>query len=139
MRFFAYADTSELGFNAIAARPPIVTDRRERLDYFWYRPTLPGLPQEKWAAVATANISLGSGAYSIRTISDDAVRVYIDGALAIDNWKPHESEVDYAPITAGKHDIRVEYAQVGGWTELRLDIVRGAPRSRDRRGHTSGS
>jgi hypothetical protein len=48
----------------------------------------------------------------------------------IDNWKPHESEVDYAPITPGRHDIRVEYAQVGGWTELRLDIVRGAPRSK---------
>ena len=131
VRFFPYADTSELrSFSTITQKPPIASDRRERLDYFWYRPTMPGLPQEKWVAVATGNISLGSGAYSLRTISDDAVRVYIDGALAIDNWKPHESEVDYAPITPGRHDIRIEYAQVGGWTELRLDVVRGAPKSK---------
>ena len=65
----------------------------------------------------------------MRSISDDAVRVWIDGTLAIDNWKPHESEVDYAPIAPGRHELRVEYFQVGGWTELRVDIVRGTERS----------
>jgi parallel beta-helix repeat protein len=131
VRFFAWADTSELrNIATIASKPPLATERRDRIDYFWYRPTIAGLPQEKWAATATGSITLGSGSFSVRTISDDAVRVYIDGALAIDNWKPHESEVDYAPISAGRHDVRVEYVQVGGWTELRLDVVRGAPRSK---------
>ena len=73
----------------------------QRLDYFWYRPTIAGMPQEKWAAVATARVTLGSGAYTLRTISDDAVRVWIDGPLAIDDWAPHESAVDYAPIARG--------------------------------------
>jgi parallel beta-helix repeat protein len=130
VRFFAWSDTAELrNFAVLQTKTPIATDRRERLDYFWYRPTLPGLPQEKWAAVATGAVNLGSGTFSVRTISDDGVRVWIDGTLAIDNWKPHESEVDYAPLSAGRHDIRVEYVQVGGWTELRLDVVRGANRS----------
>ena len=44
---------------------------------------------------------------SLRTISDDGVRVWIDDALVIDNWKPHESEVDYAPVSGGRHAIRV--------------------------------
>jgi hypothetical protein len=42
---------------------------------------------------------------------------------------PHESKVDNAVIAGGKHDLRVEYYQLNGWTELRLDIVRGVVRS----------
>ena len=64
-----------------------------------------------------------------RSISDDAIRVFVDGALVIDDWTPHESAVDNASITPGPHAIRVEYAQVDGWTELRVEIVRGRLRS----------
>ena len=74
-------------------------------------------------------MTLPAGTYSVRTISDDAVCVWIDGALAIDAWTPHESQVDYAPITTGEHKLRVEYRQVDGWVELRLDIIRGSSRS----------
>ena len=71
-------------------------------------------------------MTLGPGLYTLRTISDDAVRVWVDGKLVIDHWTPHESAIDAAPIAAGHHEIRVEYYQVDGWTEFRLDILRGA-------------
>ena len=134
VRFFTWTDTldprkSSNAFTTIARQTPVATQKPARLDYFWYRPTVPGLPQEKWAATATTSIVVPTGTHSLRTLSDDAVRVWIDGKLSIDNWKPHESEVDYAPIAAGRHSIRVEYYQVGGWTELRVDVVRGAVRS----------
>jgi hypothetical protein len=58
------------------------------------------------------------------------VRVWIDGTLAIDNWTPHESAVDNAPLSGGRHVIRVVHYQVDGWTELRVDFVRGTQRSR---------
>ncbi len=61
----------------------------------------------------------------LRTLSDDAVRVWIDGALAIDHWTPHETMPDYATITSGAHELRVQYLQVDGWSEMRLDILRG--------------
>ncbi|OYW03117.1 MAG: hypothetical protein B7X11_03455, partial [Acidobacteria bacterium 37-65-4] len=64
-----------------------------------------------------------------RTISDDAVRVWVDGKLAIDDWAPHESVVDHAPLAGGRHRLRVEYYQVDGWVELRLDFVRGTESS----------
>jgi hypothetical protein len=50
--------------------------------------------------------------------------VWIDDKLAIDNWKPHESVVDRAAIRPGKHRLRVEYYQVDGWVELRVEIRR---------------
>jgi parallel beta-helix repeat protein len=102
-----------------------------RLDFMWYRPptTYAFLPQSNWSLTASGAVHLGPGTYSIRTISDDAVRVWLDSVLVIDAWKPHESQVDYAPITAGEHKLRVEYRQVDGWVELRVDIVRGPSRS----------
>jgi hypothetical protein len=55
--------------------------------------------------------------------------VWVDEKLVIDNWTPHESQVDYAPIQSGTHKLRVEYRQVDGWVELRFDIIRGSNRS----------
>ena len=102
-----------------------------RLDFMWYRPppAYKELPRDHWSLEAVGTVVLSPGTYSLRTISDDAVRVWIDGALAIDAWTPHESQVDYAPLSAGKHELRVEYRQVDGWVELRVDIIRGSERS----------
>lgn len=107
-------------------RPPL-----RRLDFLWYRPppAFAFLPQANWSLEAAGVVTLPDGNYSIRAISDDAVRVWVDGALVIDAWTPHESRVDYAPITPGEHGLRVEYKQVDGWVELRVDIIRGSSRS----------
>src|SRR6267378_916228 len=111
--------------------PPAPLRAVPRLDLMWYRPpaAYAFLPQSSWSLTATGTVTLAPGTYSLRTISDDAVRVSIDGTLAIDASTPHESQVDYAPITAGEHKLRVEYRQVDGWVELRVDIVRGPSRS----------
>src|SRR5262249_12138325 len=102
-----------------------------RLDYLWYRPPQPfrALPLRNWSLRATGTVTLPAGIYSVRTISDDAIRVWVDNVLVIDNWTPHESQVDYAPLAAGTHDLRVEYRQVDGWVELRVEIIRGSSRS----------
>ncbi len=119
--------TDSSGVASPAAAPRGV----QRLDFMWYRPpaAYKDLPQSHWSLEAAGTVMLPPGTYSLRTISDDAVRVWIDGTLAIDAWTAHESRVDYAPLTAGKHDLRVEYRQVDGWVELRLDIIRGSERS----------
>src|SRR6267378_2371110 len=111
--------------------PPAPYRALPRLDLMWYRPpaAYAFLPQSNWSLTASGTVTLAPGTYSLRTISDDAVRVSIDGTLAIDASTPHESQVDYAPITAGEHKLRVEYRQVDGWVELRVDIVRGPSRS----------
>ncbi len=123
-RFFAWTTQPEsLGATALLELSA------PRLDYEWYRPAIPGLPLEHFALEATGTVSLSPGTYTLRTISDDAVRVWVDGEVVIDHWTPHESMVDVASLTGGRHELRVAYYQVDGWTELRLDIVRGSVRS----------
>lgn len=100
-----------------------------RLDIMWFRPTIRELPQARFAVEATGRVHLPAGAHTLRTISDDGIRVWVDGRLVIDNWDLHGSEIDYAPLTGGTHDIRVQYFQIEGWAELRLDVLRGTRRS----------
>lgn len=113
----------------LAGGPAILDTTLPRLDLMWYRPGL-GLPPARWALAATTPIELPPGGpYTLRAISDDAVRVWTDGRLVIDRRNPGESRVDHAEIAPGRHELRVEYYQVDGWVELRVDVVRGMVRS----------
>ena len=108
---------------------PTLTRHESRLDYMWYRPPSRSLPAEHYVVNATSVVELPHGAYTLRTISDDAIRVWVDGALVIDHWTPHESALDYTALAGGRHIIRVAYSQVDGWSELRVEILRGTQRS----------
>jgi parallel beta-helix repeat protein len=135
VRFFAWSDSladpeqRPDAFESLMAGEPLLSRREDRLDYYWFRPTIDGLPQERWALEAVTSVTLPQGDYSLRTISDDAVRVWIDGRLLIDHWTPHESQVDYARLSSGEHEIRVRYYQLEGWSELRVDVIMGSSRS----------
>lgn len=132
VRMFAWADSTDprsqpAAFASLLEGPPLVTRTEPRLDYMWYRPTVPSLPRERWALEARTEVTLPAGRNTLRAISDDAIRVWVDGELVIDRWDPHGSEVDYAEIGGGRHEVRVHYYQADGWTELRVDFLRGAP------------
>lgn len=134
VRFFTWSDgtdprTREAAFASLLRGAPVLTRRLPRLDFLWYRPLFAELPPSRWALDASARITLPPGQYSLRTISDDGIRVWVDGRLVIDRWTLHGSEIDYAPIAGGSHDVRVQFFQVDGWTELRLEFVRGMVRS----------
>jgi hypothetical protein len=103
---------------------PIKVEHRNRLDFMSGRAIADGVPADNLAMLAEADVTLPGGAYTIRTISDDGVRVTVDGARVIDHWASHESAVDTAPLTGGKHHITVEYYEKDGFAELRLDILK---------------
>ena len=134
VKFFTWTDSlldphkSAGNLDAILKQQPVLAQRESRLDYQWYRPRL-ALPQERWALDATTTVDLPAGEYSLRTISDDAARVWIDGTLVSERTVPGGSELMYAPMTGGRHSIRVAFYQLNGWTELRVDIVKGSDRS----------
>jgi hypothetical protein len=127
-KFYRWADSTsdprnnENAFTTLTASPPILGAQLPRLDYEGYK-AIPGLPRENLALEAIGAVNLAPGEYTLRTISDDGVRVWVDGALVIDNWKPHESALDFATVSGGHHDLRVQYYQGDGWYELRLDII----------------
>jgi parallel beta-helix repeat protein len=116
-------------FAALLRGTPSLSFERSRLDMMWSRPAIAGVPAAKWAAVATTTLVLDSGTFTLRTTSDDGVRVWVDGKLVIDDWTAHESRVDNAPVTTARHVLRVEYYQVDGWTELRVEVVRRRQRA----------
>lgn len=113
----------------VTSRAPIIDTTLARLDYMWFRPTVAVISKEMWALDATATVTLPAGVYTLRTISDDGIRVWLDGVLVIDNWTSHESAVNNAPMTAGTHEVHVQYYQRDSWTELRVEVVRGTLRS----------
>jgi parallel beta-helix repeat protein len=133
-RFFTWTDSTNDprkapdAMTVLTRGAPILTAQLPRLDYEGYR-ALPDLPRENFALEGTGSVDLAPGEYTLRTLSDDGVRVWVDGALVIDDWKPHETALDFAPLTGGHHDLRVQYYQGDGWYELRLEIVRGHERS----------
>ena len=135
VRWVAYDSLAAPGRDSLAfARTlrgaALLEQRVPRLDWIGYGAPVRTLPRERLAMEATGTIDVPPGRHHLRTISDDAVRVWVDGRLAIDAWAPHESRVDHAPIAPGRHAVRVEYVNVGGWYELRLEVLRGeAPRS----------
>ena len=133
LQAWAWADSLDPrrdgNWQRLTSATPLLNRVVPRLDYMWFRPTVRELPHARWAAEAVGTVNLAPGDYTLRTISDDGIRVWVDGRLVIDNWDLHGSEIDYAPLTAGRHELRVQYFQIDGWTELRLDILRGTQRS----------
>ncbi len=114
----ASSDSSALG--QIVARRDT-----SRLDLTWYRPPVAAIPQEYFLTRAEGVVTLTSGKYLIRTIADDAVRVYLDGRLILDDWVAGESHVKEATFNAtGTHRVVVVHWQRDGWYELRVDLER---------------
>ena len=60
-------------------------------------------------------------AYTLYTLSDDGVRLWVDGKLLIDHWSAHAGAWDQAtlPLVAGQPvDVKLEYFQGGGGAQI---------------------
>ncbi|MEJ8850274.1 PA14 domain-containing protein [Variovorax rhizosphaerae] len=114
-------------FNNInMAGTPVLT-REETVDFDWVL----GAPA---ASVNADNFSVrwtgmveapASGNYQFRTLSDDGVRVWVDGKLVIDNWTLHGptyNESVAINLVAGQiYSIRAEFYEAGGGATMRLN------------------
>ena len=108
----------------VSAQKPIFETTTDRIDYLSGRSLAAGLPNDHVAMIGEGVVDLPKGVFVVRTISDDGVRVWVDGRLVIDRWDVHESIVDEAPVSGGRHTLRVEYFERVGWAELRVEIVK---------------
>jgi glucose/arabinose dehydrogenase len=74
----------------------------------------------RWTGQVTPRFSEN---YTFYTVSDDGVRLWIDGKLVIDNWTDHAPTENNGVIAlkAGqKYDIRMEYYENGGGAVAKL-------------------
>jgi nitrous oxidase accessory protein NosD len=129
VRYYTFEDASRPdrapeAFARVLSGTPVKTEARDRLDYMSGGAIAEGLPRDRVAVIAEAEIDLPPGAYLVRTISDDGVRVWMDEERIVDRWTPHESAIDTVPITGGKRRFKVEYYEIGGFAELRFEILR---------------
>ncbi|MFE0379405.1 PA14 domain-containing protein [Streptomyces inhibens] len=61
--------------------------------------------------------------YTFTTVSDDTVRLWIDGKPVIDSATPHGPKVDKGTVTlkAGhRHSIRIDYTEGTGEAHMKL-------------------
>lgn len=109
---------------------PIKTEQTDRLDYAWWGgiKTVEG-EYKQFVTSASGEVDLEKGTYELGVTWDDAVRVYVDGKLVIDEWNPSLYKFDESPnrkvkleLAAGKHYFNVEHVELGGFATLSLKL-----------------
>ncbi len=103
----------------------VVRQRTRILDFDWDMDgPAPGLPPESFGLIATGTLKLSAGRYRVETVSDDGVRVWIDGRQVLSNWTMHAETTDQADIelAEGAHHVRVEFYEANGLARLRFSL-----------------
>ncbi len=67
-----------------------------------------------------------AGNYNFTTTSDDGMRVYIDGVIAINDWTDHAAKTTTVTKTlaAGNHTIRVDYYEHSGGAVAKFGFLK---------------
>jgi len=110
-------------------KAPIKTEKVNKLDYAWWGGLKAGEGQYKqFITIAEASAILPKGTYELSLTWDDAVRVFIDEKLLINEWKPSKHNSDTSPNRKiiielnGSHRFRVEHLELGGFATLSLKL-----------------
>ena len=127
INFFEYNESADPvkvpeAFVKMLAGKPVKSIQADRIDFLSGGVLEEGVARDRFAFVAEGTVRLPRGDYTLQLISDDGARVWVDGKLALDAWEPHESRVDEVAVSGGTRRLKVEYYEVSGWAEIRLDI-----------------
>lgn len=116
-------------FSMTERKAPVKTEKKDRIDYAWWGGIKAGeTTYPQFMTVADGMASFPPGNYELSVTWDDAVRVYVDGKLVIDEWNPSKYSFDESPnrkvrvSLGGKHSFRVEHVELGGFATLALKI-----------------
>ncbi len=110
--------------NALSGTP--VLTRTEAVGFDWgLAAPAAGVPADNFSARWQGQISApASGPYRFLTVSDDGVRLWVNGALVIDNWTLHAPTSDVSsaiPLVAGqRYDLKLEYNELTGPATIQL-------------------
>jgi hypothetical protein len=112
---------------------PALTQCENGITNDWGDGGPPGLPVDRFSARYDGNINFEAADYGFAVTADDGVRVWVDGNLIIDQWKDQSATTYHASrtMTAGVHDVSVEYYENGGKAAVKLVIAKQTPRPPD--------
>jgi len=104
---------------------PTARQQVPALDFRWQGGGPAGVRPDRFATLAETTVRVTAGRYRIRTVSDDGIRVYVDGKRVTDNWTHHAPTEDVAELTltAGEHRIRVEHFELDGHAHLEFVLT----------------
>ncbi len=114
---------------ALAGAPVLVRDDAA-IAFDWEGSPAPGLPADNFSVRWTRTIGVATaGTYRLSTVTDDGVRLYVDGVLRIDKWFNQGSTqyVSDLALTAGEHTVVMEYFEATGWATAKLSVQRIDP------------
>ncbi|TWP52696.1 alpha-L-fucosidase [Lentzea tibetensis] len=104
---------------------PATTKTEPTLNFAWRQGGSPqGVGTDNFAARWTGFVQPQfTGEHTFLTVSDETVKVWVDGKVVIDNTTPHGPKLDKGTVTlqAGKrYSIRVDYTERTGEAYLKL-------------------
>lgn len=124
---------AEIFSNPNLAGAPALIRTDPAIDFDWGQGSpAPGIPPDQFSIRWTGSISLEPGTYRFATLTDDGVRLYVDGHLVIDQWRETAPAISlaYLDLSAGFHQVRMEYYEAQGGAVARLSWSRLADPSR---------
>jgi len=101
---------------------PVLTRVETALDHNWgFGSPGAGVPSNYFSARWTQPLYFRAGAYRFTTYTDDGVRLWVDGRLLIDSWRPMRgARSATVRLSEGVHDVRMEYYERTGVALARL-------------------
>jgi hypothetical protein len=119
-------------FNNIALSGAAVRTACETtINYNWGTGGPAGMPTDNFSVRWTGRFSFPAGNTTFTATADDGVRVFLDAAIVIDAWRdqPATTYTATRSLTAGQHEVKVEYYERGGgavaqvsWTSVAAPI-----------------
>ncbi|MBO0948248.1 PA14 domain-containing protein [Fibrella forsythiae] len=108
-----------------------------QIDFSWDGYTLPapGVTPNSFSVRWTGKVYAPvTGPYKFTAVVDDGIRIWVDGKLAMDEWRYRRQKLAGQSVTlqAGKfYDLKIEYynAKNGGYVQLNWNLVNEAGKS----------
>jgi hypothetical protein len=140
MKVFPFSNVDSLKnvkdyFKKITSAPGIPVSNTTP-DFVWWSSPAASIPNDSFVTIATSNVDVPVGNYRMGVTADDMVRVFVDDSLVIDHWNKPGSAYDddlyhEAKIRLhGKHQLRIEHAEIGGLAVLQFYLQPEAQKKR---------
>jgi hypothetical protein len=114
--------------STLTGMPALVRNDRDpqggpgiRFDWGYDAPAA-GLPADEFSVRWTRVLFFSEGTYRFYALVDDGLRLYVDGALVIDEWRDggQREVTGDRNLSGGTHSLRVEYYERGGTAVARV-------------------
>ena len=99
-------------------------DGERQLDFNWAEASpgeACGVRRDSFSVRWTREAFFTAGLYRFVVAGNDALRFYVDGQLKLDHWREQSASfLADVELTAGRHQLKLEYADFGGKASVKL-------------------